>query len=545
MATPEQAKQPESILRVPAPSNAPKILGETTPAQDAYIKRAGDLRAEFSDLMMKKQEAQTPADIALQAPLLDAVAKLDPKAAIDQKLSDAAKKSRETEGAKLDEAITENLLSQAREQRLTWLRTNGGEANESAELKDKRKALLADGKAFDDILPSTLSALSYMGGYDLVSLLMYYTGDKKDQRPTSDALAVGDKLVANLGKNKKVNATTGAADILPPTVSRVRINGKEGVLLTGNPELDRMTVPEEIYRQVLSRGVTRPGYYSLVAGSAWDYLPIYHGTSIEILEKRDLDQTTLDRYAAARRERGELVRMWDIMDNDGKPLSETPEDKELAEKAKKLHAEGKLGKPASPEGLRAVHNVGDLDFEGRKQALVDVFGKGAATDLMLAYEEKYGKPDARMQAAGQTGSSGIGIARMIALGFHEGGLVFGRQNDDPRSGFNIGTFQIGGVDSTPASSMAKYQKCLARGASMAGISASAAMDLPLGQRDLLAHFGYIESERHGSATFEKLFDPNLGYGETVTLMHKTIQGGIRAIGEHVWSLTQPSNKPMA
>jgi hypothetical protein len=41
------------------------------------------------------------------------------------------------------------------------------------------------------------------------------------------------------------------------------------------------------------------------------------------------------------------------------------------------------------------------------------------------------------------GGTGTMIKRMVALGYHEGGLKFGRQNPDPASGYNIGTFQIG------------------------------------------------------------------------------------------------------
>ncbi len=133
---------------------------------------------------------------------------------------------------------------------------------------------------------------------------------------------------------------------------------------------------------------------------------------------------------------------------------------------------------------------------------------------------------------------------MIALGYHEGAFVFGRRNPDPRSGYNIGTFQIGGLDSTPESSMRKYLDCLHAGADMVNLSHEDAENLPAAQKDLLTHFGYIQSQRGGAETFAKLYDPSLSREETITLMHRDIQGGIRAIGEHVWTLTQPSQPPM-
>lgn len=515
-------ESPKFNREVSMPGQAKEILGNIPPAQEAYIGKVGELRSQATELAERQAAIASGVDTSATD--------------IDGKLTQAEQRSR---GAEIGRALEDNALKLAQTQRFAFLRTNGGLSTDEPDVRARRQTYLAHAETFEGLRASDLGMLASDTGYDLVPLCMAYRGEKKNQTPSSSSIAAGDRLVTNFGNNGRINSTIGCADILPPTVKRVKIDGKEGILLTGDPELDKLTAPADMYQAAGSYGVRRPGYYAYVAGR-WDYLPIYHGTEVEVLETRTLDQGQLDAYAAARRERNELVRMWDVMDNGGKPLSDSPADIALAEKAKKLAAEGKLGTPASPEGLRAVHNVGDLDFEGRKRAAVEVFGSGPATSLLLAYEERYGQPDIRMQTAGLTGPSGIGMARMIALAYHEGGLVFGRQNPDPASGYNIGTFQIGGAGSTPETSMRKYHDCLACGASMAGISADAALGLPPGQRDLLAHMGYIESQRGGAETFAKLFDPNLGYNETVRLMHNTIQGGIRAIGEHVWSLTQPT-----
>lgn len=80
---------------------------------------------------------------------------------------------------------------------------------------------------------------------------------------------------------------------------------------------------------------------------------------------------------------------------------------------------------------------------------------------------------------------------MIVLANHEGKLKFGRQNKDPNSGHNVGTFQIGGLDSTADISLEKYKSCLQAGMELArkkGISINPELvkNNPA-QLDLLAH----------------------------------------------------------
>jgi hypothetical protein len=43
------------------------------------------------------------------------------------------------------------------------------------------------------------------------------------------------------------------------------------------------------------------------------------------------------------------------------------------------------------------------------------------------------------------------------------------------------------------------------------------------QRDLIAHLGYIQSQRGGLETFSELRDPNLSDDRIIRLMHHDIQ----------------------
>lgn len=140
-----------------------------------------------------------------------------------------------------------------------------------------------------------------------------------------------------------------------------------------------------------------------------------------------------------------------------------------------------------------------------------IFGDGPGTELLIKID----------------GGTGMAIKRMIALGYHEGKLKFGRANPDPRSGFNIGTFQIGGSKTSRKDSEKKYENCFNAGVKLAeknGITKIPPFSIiEAGQRDLIAHLGYIESQRGGESTFDKLRDPNLPEKQVVTLMHRKIQ----------------------
>lgn len=159
-----------------------------------------------------------------------------------------------------------------------------------------------------------------------------------------------------------------------------------------------------------------------------------------------------------------------------------------------------------------VKTMEKLTFDETKALAKKIFGEGPATELLIKID----------------GGSGMAIKRMIALGYHEGGLKFGRQNPDPRSGYNIGTFQMGGLGSTRQSSLKKYAKNFEEGVKLAkqyGITKIPPLNLMQSdaQKDLLAHLGYIQSERFGESTFAKLRNPNLSTESTIYLMHRTIQ----------------------
>lgn len=351
---------------------------------------------------------------------------------------------------------------------------------------------------------------------DLANLLLVPTWDDGTKSTNSNLIKEGkDKsFIVNFWENKNVDNIIGAGDILPTTVKHVKINGVEG---------ERKNIP-------------RPGYYDMKSGK---YLPIHDGDTIEIMFTiKAEDDTEAERKAASIAEDAWLreQRIEDMIDNEGKALSNLPEDKELEEKAQEEikqrkeiresigtmregHFIGTTRKPIS-ETVKALK---DLNAEETNNLLRKVFGEGPWTDLLIKID----------------GGNTVAIKRMITLAYHEGGLLFGRQNKDPASGFNIGTFQIGWRDSTPESSLNKYESCLQTWIKLAGTK-SVSVDYEAikndpAQRDLLTHLGYIQLQRGGERTFDKLKDPNLSDGEVMKLMSDEIQVGIDAIGISVVS----------
>lgn len=134
-----------------------------------------------------------------------------------------------------------------------------------------------------------------------------------DTNPTGsvlrDTIKEKDSFVVNFWENKNINAVIGAGDILPPTVSHVRINGVEG---------------ERKYHP-------RPGYYD----AKGKYLPIFDGDKLEVVKMGEVDEKTLNEARDSDdiwlRER----RIEDMIDTDGKAITDLPEDKKLEEDAQK------------------------------------------------------------------------------------------------------------------------------------------------------------------------------------------------------------------
>ena len=183
--------------------------------------------------------------------------------------------------------------------------------------------------------------------------------------------------------------------------------------------------------------------------------------------------------------------------------------------------------------LKGQVPVQNLNLAQRQIFARKIFGDGPGAKLLTAIDQKFG-------------NKGEMILRMVALGKHEGGLLFGRTNKDPASGMNRGTFQIGGVASTTESTKSKYDAMLANGAKIYEKTFGEKLDtkdLNHADKDLIAHIGYIEGrslayEGSPEGLFQKLADPKLSDNELITLMHRKIQGGIPAIGQDVVAMTR-------
>ena len=89
-------------------------------------------------------------------------------------------------------------------------------------------------------------------------------------------------------------------------------------------------------------------------------------------------------------------------------------------------------------GVRSGTPLGALTGPQSDALARAVFGDGPGAAALAALDRHYGPGDGTL------------VRREIALALHEGRLHVGRENADPASGYNIGTFQIGGAGSTPS-----------------------------------------------------------------------------------------------
>lgn len=186
-------------------------------------------------------------------------------------------------------------------------------------------------------------------------------------------------------------------------------------------------------------------------------------------------------------------------------------------------------------------SLGALTQEQAYDTARAVFGDSYGTRALIALDRAYG-PD---------GGDGTLVLRELALGLHEGRLEFGRENRDPASGYNFGTFQIGGADSTRAESQARYNRLVDRGIAnyeeLTGESVDRGQLTPA-DRDIFSHIGHLEERStfrafYGNETgiFQDLADPALDGAQLQRFMSRTVQGGILAIGESVDRWTDPAN----
>jgi hypothetical protein len=122
-----------------------------------------------------------------------------------------------------------------------------------------------------------------------------------------ETLKSTDSFIVNFGESKNINNIIGAGDILPASVSRVKINGVEGE----------------------RKNTQRPGYYDVKTGK---YLPIYDGDKIEIIDNTGKVDEKIEKESEEKwlHER----RIEDTIENNGNPLSTLQEDIDLQEKVK-------------------------------------------------------------------------------------------------------------------------------------------------------------------------------------------------------------------
>ncbi|MBC7503965.1 lytic transglycosylase domain-containing protein [Candidatus Gracilibacteria bacterium] len=133
---------------------------------------------------------------------------------------------------------------------------------------------------------------------DIASLTLV-NRDNPDTAVKSNELKSGDSFTVNFGSNPSLREHTGAGDILPPSVHKVRINGVD---------CKRNNSP-------------RPGYYD----PKGKYQRIYDGYTIEIMGVGVVKEED----NKANEMQWKKSRMSEMEDNDGKVLANTEEDTSL------------------------------------------------------------------------------------------------------------------------------------------------------------------------------------------------------------------------
>lgn len=187
-------------------------------------------------------------------------------------------------------------------------------------------------------------------------------------------------------------------------------------------------------------------------------------------------------------------------------------------------------------GVRGGTPLGALDADQSYALARAVFGDGPGAAALETLDRAYGPGDGTL------------VRREIALALHEGRLHVGIENADPRSGYNNGTFQIGGAGSTPAETRARYDGLVGDGVALYERLSGESVDrgaLGPGDLDVFAHVGHVQEKGAISATstpdrhFERLADPSLQGDALARFMSREIQVGIAAIGEAVVANTDP------
>ncbi|MDD5377429.1 MAG: transglycosylase SLT domain-containing protein [Candidatus Gracilibacteria bacterium] len=215
----------------------------------------------------------------------------------------------------------------------------------------EQKEILKEKDTLEKLKASDILLLKRKG-VDLANLLLVPVGVDPTKSTNHDFIEKGEhkNFIVNFGESKNINAVIGAGDILPPIVSRIKINGVEG---------ERKYSP-------------RPGYYDIKTGR---YLPIYDGDKLEVLKIGAVDEKGLKEENESEDKWFHERRIEDMIDNDGKALSGLPEDKKLEEEAQKEIEEMKKRrekyKNYSPESKnRFLETFGEvLDRETSKYGI--------------------------------------------------------------------------------------------------------------------------------------------------------------------------------
>lgn len=175
----------------------------------------------------------------------------------------------------------------------------------------EQKEILKDKETLEKLKASDILLLKAKG-VDLSNLLLVPVGVDPTKSTNRDFIEKGEhkNFIVNFGENKNINHVIGAGDILPPTITRVKINGVEG---------ERKYTP-------------RPGYYDIKTGR---YLPIFDGDKLEVVKIGAVDEKGLKEASDSETKWLLARRIDDMIENGGKALSGLQEDISLEAEAQK------------------------------------------------------------------------------------------------------------------------------------------------------------------------------------------------------------------
>ena len=182
-------------------------------------------------------------------------------------------------------------------------------------------------------------------------------------------------------------------------------------------------------------------------------------------------------------------------------------------------------------GVRGGTPLGALDAEPSYALGRAVLGDSEGAAALEFLDRRLGSGD------------GVLVQRFLAMGLHEGQLHAGRGNPDPASGYNLGTFQLGGRGTTPDVTAANQDRLLAHGLSFLAARGHSvdASSLTLMDRDVITHVGYLADRARGAfrsplaedQLIRELGDASIQGEALVHLVHHRVQGGVRDIGVNV------------